>query len=78
MFGHVPFLPVNQILSRHNVIWQPTVTKYSDDIFTQACLATYPLLRKYARARTPFEHGRARTPLPFVNQTLSRHDIIQN
>ena len=49
--------PVNQTLSRHDVIWQLllfiamahagcglrlcTVTKNSDDILTQACLGTY-------------------------------------
>ena len=31
MFGHVNPTPVNQTLSRHDVIWQPTVTIYFDD-----------------------------------------------
>ena len=54
MFGHVPLPPpVNQTLSRHNVIWQPTVTIYSDDIYPRACLG-----------RTLLEHVRARTPDP--------------
>ena len=63
MFGHVPPPPppVNQTLSRHDIIWQRSVTIYSDDILGQACLgSTHP----------PFEHVRARTPLT-VNQTVS-------
>ena len=34
--------PVNQTLSRHDVIWQPTVTIYSDDIYLRACLGRTP------------------------------------
>ena len=31
MFEHVPSSPVNQTLSKYDVIWKPIVTIYSDD-----------------------------------------------
>ena len=52
MFAQDPPPAVNQILSRHDVIWQPTVTIYSDDIFLGHVWA----------GPFPLEHVRAPTP----------------
>ena len=74
--------PVNQTLSRHDVIWQPTVTINSDDSCRgglKLCTVTKNGDDIYLRAcltkTPPLKHVRARTPPP-VNKTLSRHDVI--
>ena len=76
-----PFLTVNQTLSKHNVIWQLTVTFWSDD----SCRVWLKTMQCYSKQRchNPIRYVRARTPFwaclntypPAVTKTLSKHDV---